>query len=70
MYCRCGSEICPERLEFLQQRGRPLTCVKCSGEQPAVCLVEYGHKTASTVVIVGTDPEQVRLARRAYKRAR
>ena len=70
MICPCGAEIPEERLEFLRERQRPLSCVRCSGEQPAVCLVEYGHKTAGSVVVVGTDPEQIRLAQRAYRRAR
>lgn len=67
---RCGADLDPDRAEFLRERQRPLTCMACSTEQPAVVFLDYSHKTAGSVVIVGSDPEQIRLARRAYARAR
>jgi hypothetical protein len=71
MHCyRCGRGIDPERAEFLAGNRRPATCVDCSQEQPAVCFTSYDHKTAGHLVVVGTDPEQIRMARRAYRRAR
>lgn len=66
----CGAPIDADRLEYLTETGRPLTCKACSTEGHAVVLMEYGHKTAGTIVRVGTNPEQVRLASRAYRRAR
>jgi len=66
----CGFEVDPDRAEFLEDRKKPVKCMPCSGERPNVVFLEYGHKTAGSVVVVGTDPEQIRLARRAYKRER
>ena len=67
---RCGRAIDPDRAQFLTETGKPATCKACSTEQAAVCFVDYAHKTAGNLVIVGTNAEQVRLATRAYKRAR
>lgn len=60
----------PDRAEFLQETGRPLICVSCSGESPKLVLMEYGHKTAGYAVAVPNNPEAQRLALRAFKRAR
>lgn len=78
MQCRrCGSEIPQERILFFEQSGRRcLTCVRCSTEEPVVSFTVYDHKTAGYVVTLPqtedgrTDSELVRLAQRAYKRAR
>jgi hypothetical protein len=71
MTCQvCGQEIHPDRLEFLRMARKALTCLGCSNERPKVCLTSYDHKTAGHLVIVGTDPEQIRLAQRAYRRER
>jgi len=71
MQCiRCAAEIPAERAEFLRNSGRPERCLRCSGEPAKTVLFEYGHKTAGSAVVVGSDPEQVRLAQRAYRRAR
>lgn len=66
----CGIQLDEDRAEYLEETGRPLTCKSCSPEGHAVVLMEYGHKTAGTIVRVGTDKEQIRLANRAYRRAR
>ena len=67
---KCGSDVDPERAEYLESERRPVTCLQCSEVKPALVLFEYAHKTAGTAVVVGSDPEQIRLARRAYRRAR
>lgn len=67
---RCHGSVPAERVEFLQDTGRPITCLSCSSERAKTVLLEYGHKTAGGAVVVGTDAEQIRLARRAYRRAR
>ncbi len=66
----CGAEIAPERADFLRDVRKPMKCMSCSGERPKAVFMEYGHKTAGSLVVVGNDPEQIRLARRAYKRER
>lgn len=64
----CNTSIPTERVEFLQESGRPCVCVKCSEERPKLTLMEYGHKTAGYLVIVGRGDE--RKALRAYRRSR
>jgi hypothetical protein len=63
----CGHPIDPERLECLP---KTKTCVKCSDVRMPMALMDYGHKTAPSLVIVGDDSEQRRLALRAFRRAR
>ena len=70
MQCSCGREIPEERTEFLIEHGKPLTCLSCSRERPKLTYMDQAHKTAAYVVIVENDPEQIRLARRAFKRSR
>ena len=66
--CRyCGHPIHPERLECLPQTQ---TCVKCSDVTKPIGLMDFGHKTAPSLVLVPDDREQQRLARRAFRRAR
>ena len=67
---RCGRQLDADRAEALAELNKPMTCMPCSTETHTVCFIEYGHKTAGTIVRVGTDKEQIRLASRAYRRAR
>lgn len=66
----CSSPVDPDRAEFLRETRRPAVCMSCTGESPKLVFSEYGHKTAPSLVVVGTDPEAQRLALRAFKRAR
>jgi hypothetical protein len=68
--CGCGAEIHPDRAEFLLETGKALTCMTCSSERPKVCFMDYGHKTAPSLVVVGTNSEAIRKAERAFRRAR
>ncbi len=67
---RCDQPVADERAEFLLETGRSVTCLGCSGEHRKVTFMSYGHKTAGSLVVVGHDPEQIRMASRAYRRAR
>lgn len=67
---RCGVPIQEERVQFLFAMGKPFACVNCSAEKAKTCFLDYSHKTAPSLVVVGTDPEAIRLASRAYKRKR
>lgn len=69
MQCEiCGQEIPVERLEVIPGC---TTCVEHSREVQKVALLEYGHKTAGSVVVIdGNDTESVRRAFRAYRRSR
>lgn len=64
----CGVVLDPDRVEFLQESGRPCVCLSCSSETPKLTLMEYGHKTAGYLVIVGKGDEHKAL--RAYRRSR
>jgi hypothetical protein len=66
----CNKKIAKSRAEFLSITGREPTCVKHSGEDKRLTLMEYGHKTAGEIVVVTDDPEQRRMALRAYHRSR
>lgn len=70
MKCRCGNAITKARVDFLRSTSRPLCCTKCSDENKQLTLMEYGHKTAGTLIRVPNDPEQMRRAMRAYRRSR
>lgn len=69
MYCRvCGMPIPPGRLEAVPNT---TTCVQHSSTKPYVGFMDYPHKTGAQMVLVNPDDkEQLRLARRAFKRSR
>jgi len=60
-----------DRLEFLQEYNRPLVCKECSTEQRAVGFMDWGHKTAPSLVMVPANAnETIRILNRANRRAR
>lgn len=71
MHCKLCKQTMPnDRAEFLLAAGKPLVCIKCSSEKPVVTFMDYSHKTAPSLVVVGDNREQVRMATRCYRRAR
>ena len=67
----CGSEIPEGRLEFLMDTGRSLVCIECSSETRAVGFMDWGHKTAPSLVMVPANAtETIRILDRANRRAR
>ena len=66
----CAKPIPEERAEFLAEAGKASVCVHCSAEKAKVCFLDYSHKTAPSLVVVGTNPESIRLANNAYRRRR
>lgn len=70
--CRkCKGEIPVERLDFLLEYKKALTCIKCSNEGSVSGFMDYGHKTAPQLVLVPNDnTEALRIAKRAFRRAR
>lgn len=66
----CGKHLDADRAEALAEMQKPMTCKSCSTETHCLCFMEYGHKTAGYLVRVGNDPEQRRLAKRAFQRDR
>ena len=72
MNCRyCHSSIPEGRLEFLIEYNKIITCVSCSNEQRAVGYMDWGHKTAPSLVMVPANAtETIRKLDRANRRAR
>jgi hypothetical protein len=70
--CRyCQSVIDNDRLEFLTEFNRPIVCKDCSTEQRAVGYMDWGHKTAPSLVMVPANAkETIRKLDRANRRAR
>ncbi len=68
-YCR--SMIDADRADFLIEYNRPMVCVECSTEQRAVGYMDWGHKTAPSLVMVPANAkETIRKLDRANRRAR
>lgn len=72
MTCIYCNSIIPEgRLEFLKDTGRRLVCIQCSNESRAVGFMDWGHKTAPSLVMVPANAkETIRILDRANRRAR
>jgi uncharacterized protein YaiE (UPF0345 family) len=60
-----------DRADFLTEYKRPMVCVECSTEQRAVGYMDWGHKTAPSLVMVPANAkETIRKLDRANRRAR
>jgi hypothetical protein len=60
-----------DRADFLIEYNRPMVCVECSTEQRAVGYMDWGHKTAPSLVMVPANAkETIRKLDRANRRAR
>lgn len=71
MFCKyCSLKINEDRLEFLQENNKEITCITCSKETKVTGFMDYNHKTAPQLVLIPNDPETIRIAKRAFRRAR
>lgn len=66
----CNEKIDEDRLDFILTFKKAATCLKHANEQKTVALMDYGHKTAGTIVVLPNNKEIQRRAFRAYRRAR
>jgi len=67
----CHNTIPDGRLEFLIDTGRRLVCIECSSETKAVGYMDWGHKTAPSLVMVPANAkETIRILDRANRRSR
>jgi hypothetical protein len=67
----CQSEIDFERYEFLVETNRQMVCKSCSVENRAIGFMDWGHKTAPSLVMVPSNAtETIRKLDRANRRAR
>ena len=67
----CKTNVGFDRYEFLVETGRKLICKDCSVENRAVGWMDYGHKTAPSLVMVPANAkETIRKLDRANRRSR
>lgn len=67
----CQKTIPEGRLEFLIDTGRRYICIQCSSESKAIGFMDWGHKTAPSLVMVPSNAtETIRKLDRANRRAR
>lgn len=67
----CKNDIPEGRVEFLIEYNRPMVCIGCSTEQKAIGFMDWGHKTAPSLVMVPANAtETIRKLDRANRRAR
>lgn len=67
----CQRNVPDGRLEFLIETNRTITCLDCSSESKAVGFMDWGHKTAPSLVMVPANAtETIRKLDRANRRAR
>jgi hypothetical protein len=69
IYCR--NSVGLDRYEFLAETGRKIICKECSVENRAVGYMDWGHKTAPSLVMVPSNAkETIRILDRANRRSR
>jgi len=67
----CKTNIDKDRLDFLFEYNRPIVCKDCSVEKRAIGYMDWGHKTAPSLVMVPANAtETIRKLDRANRRAR
>jgi len=67
----CKTDVGIDRYEFLVETGRKIICKECSVESKAVGFMDWGHKTAPSLVMVPSNAkETIRILDRANRRAR
>jgi len=72
MLCvHCDSVVDEDRLEFLIENNKEVTCCNCTKEIKVVGFMDFNHKTAPQLVLIPpNEPEVLRIAIRAHRRAR
>lgn len=66
----CNQPIDSDRLEFLLDFNKAITCIRHANETKKLALMDYAHKTGGTIVVLPDNKEIQRIAFRAYRRAR
>lgn len=67
----CKTDVGIDRYEFLIETNRKIICKECSVEDRAVGFMDWGHKTAPSLVMVPANAkETIRKLNRANRRAR
>jgi len=67
----CKTDVGVDRYEFLMETGRKIICKECSVESRAIGFMDWGHKTAPSLVMVPSNAkETIRILHRANRRSR
>lgn len=67
----CKTDVGIDRYEFLIETGRKIICKECSVENRAIGFMDWGHKTAPSLVMVPANAtETIRILHRANRRSR
>jgi hypothetical protein len=67
----CDNTIDYDRYEFLVETGRQIVCKNCTMEKRAIGFMDWGHKTAPSLVMVPSNAtETIRILHRANRRSR
>lgn len=67
----CKTDVGVDRYEFLIETNRKIICKECSVENRAIGFMDWGHKTAPSLVMVPANAkETIRILHRANRRAR
>jgi hypothetical protein len=67
----CKTDVGIDRYDFLIETNRKIICKECSVEDRAVGFMDWGHKTAPSLVMVPANAkETIRKLNRANRRAR
>jgi hypothetical protein len=67
----CKNNVGIDRYDFLVETKRKIICKSCSVENRAVGFMDWGHKTAPSLVMVPSNAkETIRILHRANRRAR
>jgi hypothetical protein len=67
----CKTDVGIDRYDFLVETGRKIICKECSVENRAVGFMDWGHKTAPSLVMVPANAkETIRILHRANRRSR
>lgn len=67
----CKTDVGIDRYDFLIETNRKIICKECSVEDRAVGFMDWGHKTAPSLVMVPSNAkETIRKLNRANRRAR
>lgn len=67
---RCHEVLDGDRVDYILTFNKERLCKSCTTERAKVCYMDYSHKTAPALVVVGNDKQQIQLAERAFRRAR
>jgi hypothetical protein len=67
----CKNNVGIDRYDFLVETKRKIICKSCSVENRAVGFMDWGHKTAPSLVMVPSNAkETIRILHRANRRGR